>query len=301
MNDKVSIRGLLQTILLIALIIGGMGLVYMRMFGFYTAGVGEAVILIDPIGKSISDPILGATWGFKPPWVNVASIYYATKSYQGDILCFSSDQLEMKITVMMRWQLDTSKLKSLYQSYPNLDYDKVAIQSIMEKTIRLVTKDFSALETIRQRNAVAQKMQEAIFGDLKSSPLLKDALIGLEFDLKNIAYPTTYTQAIESKLASEQKRIQAEFERERIIIESDATAKGMIIKAEAEAKSKLIISNGTKEAITNIMNAAGVTNSEKIAELYLWVETLKSMNVGTYIIVTGQDGTPMIYNIPPAK
>jgi hypothetical protein len=51
-------------------------------------------------------------------------------------------------------------------------------------------------------------------------------------------------------------------------------------------------------AIRNIMRTAGVTNSTRIAELYLWVEAMKQLNISTFIIVTGEDGVPLIYQIP---
>jgi hypothetical protein len=46
------------------------------------------------------------------------------------------------------------------------------------------------------------------------------------------------------------------------------------------------------------MKTAGVTNSTRIAELYLWVEAMKQLNISTFIIVTGEDGVPLIYQIP---
>jgi len=72
----------------------------------------------------------------------------------------------------------------------------------------------------------------------------------------------------------------------------------VLIRASAESQAKIIVAEGTRQAIQHIMESAGVTNSTRISELYLWVEALKQLDVGTFIIVTGQDGVPIIYQIP---
>jgi len=265
---------------------------------FYSVGVGEAGLLVDPLLHSISDPVLGPMWGVKAPWVTLKTIYYATDVYEDEIACFSSDQLEMKITVLMRWQLNVSKLKDLYLSFPRLDYEQTAIDSIMEETIRLITKEYTSLETIEHRDIVAQRMQDEIFQKIRESKVLVGALHHIEFDLKNIAYPAKYTSAIEDKLVAEQRKIQAEFERERILVLANATAQEVLIKAKAESEAKILVAEGSMQAIMKIMRTAGVTNSTRIAELYLWVEAMKQLNISTFIVVTGEDGVPIIYQIP---
>ena len=64
-------------------------------------GVGHAAILVNPLSKSVSDPILGPTFAVKAPWVSAVDIYYATDSYEAVVPSFSSDQLEMQIEVLV--------------------------------------------------------------------------------------------------------------------------------------------------------------------------------------------------------
>ncbi|MBS7657200.1 hypothetical protein KEJ33_04670 [Candidatus Bathyarchaeota archaeon] len=94
-------------------------------------------------------------------------MYYATDVYEDEIACFSRDQLEMKISVLMRWQLNVSKLKDLYLSFLRLDYDQTAIDSIMKEIIRLITKEYTSLETIEHRDIVAQRMQDEVFQKMR--------------------------------------------------------------------------------------------------------------------------------------
>jgi regulator of protease activity HflC (stomatin/prohibitin superfamily) len=258
-------------------------------------GVGHAVVLVDPIAKSTSAPILGPTYAVKAPWVSAVDIYYATDSYEATVPCFSSDQLEMQIGVLLRWSLDPDKITELYNNYPNLNYKGTAIESILEETIRLITKKYTALETIEFRDVVRNDVETIVIEELQTEPSLTGALTRLEFDLKNIGYPGKYTSAIEDKLVAEQQQIQADFEREIILIQANATAQETIIKASGEAQAKVIEANATRQAIELVLKSVGQSGNEtRIAELYLWVQTLQRIAPEVQILIVGTDGTPVL-------
>ena len=279
---------------------------------FVNVPVGYGLILVDPLTKSVQGPVLGPTWYLKAPWVQGVLIYYAVDSLGmwGDgtdpyadypsVKCFSSDQLEMTVDVMVRWTLDPDKLLDLYRNYPNLNWKDKTIASIVRQTMRFVTANFTAVETVEKREYIAAVMKDEIWKRLQSEATLAGAISYFEFDLRNIGLPSKYTAAIEAKLVAEQEKLQAEFERARILILANASAQEEIIKAAGIAKAKIIIANGTKEAIRMAIEAAGITNSSRIAEIYLWVEALKeiSPNVNVLIITTGEAGVPIIYQLP---
>jgi regulator of protease activity HflC (stomatin/prohibitin superfamily) len=298
---------LVMIILLIGVVIFGILFAFSM---FVSVGVGYAVVLVDPWAKSISEPTLGPTWIVKAPWVQAVNIMVATDTLGmwGDgtdpsadlptVECFSKDQLEMAIDIMLRWRLDVSKLRQLYQSLPQKNWKKDVIASIAREQIRLVTKDFTTIETIERRDYVAQTIRDAILDKVDTEVSLAGAITGFEFELRNIAYPEKYTSAIEDKLVTEQQKIQAEFEREKIIILANATAQQVIIEANAEAEAKILVANGTREAIELILAASGgdVSNSTRIVELYLWVETMKQIapDIDLFLMTTGEDGIPII-------
>ena len=258
-------------------------------------GVGHAVLLVDPISKSISDPILGPTYAIKAPWVSVVDIYYATDSYEATVPCFSSDQLEMQIGVKVRWSLEPNKIRELYNNYPNMNYKVTAIESILEETMRLITKDYTALATIELREIVRNEIETTVLEELQTEPSLVGALKQLEFDLKNIGYPAKYTSAIEDKLVAEQQKIQADFEREKILILANATAQEVIIKASGEAEAKVIEANATRQAIELVLESVGAGgNQTRIAELYLWVQALQRIAPDVEILIVGADGVPVL-------
>jgi regulator of protease activity HflC (stomatin/prohibitin superfamily) len=283
------------TSLVIALIII---LIISTVFGLamiISVGVGHAVLLVDPLTKSTSDPIIGPTYVLKAPWVTTVDVYYATDSFEDTIACFSSDQLEMQIQVLVRWSLETNNLKELYQSYPRLNFKETAISSIMAETIRLVTKNFTALQTIEFRETVRNQIETAVQQEIMKETSLAGALVRFEFDLRNIGYPSKYTAAIEDKLVAEQQKIQADFERDRILVLANATAQEVIIKAAGEAEAKVIEANATKQAIELVLEPVGQSgNQTRIAELYLWVQTLQKIAPDIDILLVGADGTPVL-------
>lgn len=284
---------------LIALVIGLIAiLIFSVIFAtsmIISVDVGHAVLLVDPLTGSTSDPILGPTYVVKAPWVRPIDVYYATDSYSDTIACFSSDQLEMQIQVLVRWSLNPNRLKQLYQNYPNLNYKSTAIESILAETMRLVTKSFTALQTIEFRDIVRNDIEQAVTQEINDEPSLANSLISLEFDLKNIGYPETYTASIEAKLVAEQQKIQADFERERILVLANATAQESIITAEGLAEAAVIEANATKEAIALVLQSTGEEgNVTRIAELYLWVQTLQKIAPDIDIMIVGSEGTPVI-------
>jgi uncharacterized membrane protein len=84
--------------LVLVLLISGLVVIGMVI----SVGVGHAVILVDPLTRSTSDPVIGPTYVLKAPWVSYVDVYYATDSFEATIPCFSSDQLEMQIGILVR-------------------------------------------------------------------------------------------------------------------------------------------------------------------------------------------------------
>jgi regulator of protease activity HflC (stomatin/prohibitin superfamily) len=165
----------------------------------------------------------------------------------------------------------------------------------MAETIRLVTKNFTALQTIEFRDVVRNQIENAVRQEIDSEPSLAGTLTNFEFDLRNIGYPATYTAAIEAKLVAEQQKIQADFERERILILANATAQEVVIKASGEAEAKVIEANATREAIELVLTSVGQNgNQTRIAELYLWVQTLQKIAPDIDILIVGSEGTPIL-------
>ncbi len=298
--------------LIIILVIAAIFVAVFFLTMWVNVPVGNAVVLVDPIGGKISDPILGPAWVTKAPWVRPVQITVAvdTLGMWGDgtdptadfptVKSFSRDQLEMEIDIMIRWRLDSSKVKQLYENLPQKNWKNDVIASIAREQVRIVTKEFNTIETIERRDFVAQTMRDAIWNKLSASAPLAGAVIDFEFELRNIGYPIKYTSAIEDKLVAEQQKIQAEFERQIIIINATANAEKITIEAAARANATVIEANATREAIELVLEAAGVdpNNETRVAELYLVVQTLQKIAPDIDMLIMAPDGTPILIPSP---
>jgi len=92
----------------------------------------------------------------KAPWVSDIHIYYAVDSVgmwkegelQGDfppITPISKDGLRIEVDVLVRWSLDPTKLKALYQRFPNLDWKNRVVSSVIRETGRDVIGQYTAI------------------------------------------------------------------------------------------------------------------------------------------------------------
>ena len=275
---------------------------------FRTVAVGYGAILVDPIAKTISGPVTGPAWFFKAPWVTDIHIYYALDSVgmwkedavMGDyppITPISKDGLRIELDVLVRWSLDSTKLNALYETFPNLDWKDRVVASVIREAGRDIVGQYTVVQIIENRSVITQVLSDEIVSSLYAEESLLNALINVEVDLRDVDPPAEFLKAIEAKLAAEQSKLQAEFERERILILANASAAEKIIAARGEAESRLIVANGTAESIRIIAEDAGM-NATELTNLYLTLEALKEIGRTTenFVVILGQDG--LTYLIP---
>ena len=282
-------KTLLRIIVIIAVAIAVIGLVIFTMI--FSVGVGEAGMVVDPLTGSISDPVLGPTFGIKAPWTSLTTVAYAreTLGMWGDgtdefadypaINCFSKDQLEMQVDIMIRWSVDPNKLKDLYQSYPSLNWEDKAVASLVREHIRYITKQYTAVQTIELRDQIGLEIEQELTNAINEATSLRGAMINIEVDLRNVGLPAKYTSSIEDKLAAQQLKIQAEFEAERKIILANADAQALLIGANATAEQKIIDGQGIREAIDVLVAEHNIADEDymEFLDLYVYLKTLETL------------------------
>ena len=310
--DRFRVNPKIVAALVIIVVLVGLFSIVFFLTMWVNVPVGNAVVLVDPVAGKVTGPVIGPTWATKAPWVSAVQIKIAVDtlgmwSSGSDptadlptVKSFSKDQLEMEIDIMMRWRLDSSKVKDLYENLPQKNWKNDIIASIAREQVRIVTKEFNTIETIEKRDFVAQTMRDAIWSKISSSVPLAGAITDFEFELRNIGYPARYTSSIEDKLVAEQQKIQADFERQIVVINATANAEKITIEAAAKANATVIEANATREAIELVLEAAGVdsNNETRIAELYLVVQTLQEIAPDIDMLIMAPDGTPILLPSP---
>jgi regulator of protease activity HflC (stomatin/prohibitin superfamily) len=303
----------LRIIIIIAVAIAVIGLMAFTMI--FNVGVGEAGMVVDPLTGSISDPVIGPTFGIKAPWTSLTTVTYAreTLGMWGDgsdefadyaaINCFSKDQLEMQVDIMIRWSVDPNKLKDLYQSYPSLNWEDKAVASLVREHIRYITKQYTAVETIEFRDKIGLEIEQELTNAINEAESLRGAIINVEVDLRNVGLPAKYTSSIEDKLAAQQLKIQAEFEAERKIILANADAQALLIGANATAEQKIIDGQGIREAIDVLVAEHSIADEDymEFLDLYVYLKTLETLaeNENVNFIVGVEDENLLIQPTTP--
>jgi regulator of protease activity HflC (stomatin/prohibitin superfamily) len=306
-------KTMLRIITIIVVFIVIVGLMIFVMI--YSVGVGKAGMIVDPLTGSISDPVLGPTFGLKAPWTSLTTVTYAreTLGMWGDgtdefadyaaIDCFSKDQLEMQVDIMIRWSVDPNKLKDLYQSYPSLNWEDKAVASLVREHIRYITKQYTAVQTIELRDQIGLEIEQELISAINNAESLKGAIINIEVDLRNVGLPAKYTSAIEDKLAAQQLKIQAEFEAERKIILANADAQALLIGANATAEQKIIDGQGIREAIDVLVAEHSIADEDymEFLDLYVYLKTLETLaeNENVNFIVGVEDENLLIQPTTP--
>ena len=273
-----------------------------------TVEVGYGTLIIDPLSGTVSQPVIGPAWFLKAPWAYTKSVYYAIDSIgmwkedglMGDfppITPIRVDGLRIEVDLLVRWSLDPTKLKPLFQRFPNLDWKERVISSVVREVGRNVMGQYTAIEVIENRSIITKDLSDEIVASLVTEESLLNAILNVEVDLRDIDPPIEFLTAIEAKLAAEQAKLQAEFEKARILILANASAAEKIIAAEGEAASRLIVANGTAESIRIIAQDAGM-NATELTNLFLTLEALKEIakTTQTFVVVMGQDG--LTYLLP---
>ena len=285
-------------VIIIALLIIAGGVVF---FSIGRITVGYVAVIVDPVFGTTNVVGTGqnAQYFVKAPWASVFKIYIATDSIhmwsdatgQGDFPAVESltkDGLKVDVDITVRWSIDPIFAGELYRRYPRLDWKDRAIIPIIRETVRNLLVDYTAIETIELRQAIGTVLKQQLREAFNSEPSLQDAITLDAVNIRKIALPTTFVEAIEKKLAAEQLAIAAEFNKTRQLVLADANAESAIKEAEGLAQSRLLLANSTREAISIIASSNPDLDSSEITKLYLYLETLRDIaesGKGQFIIV----------------
>ncbi len=273
-------------IALVIIVIAG-GLLF---FGVGNIGVGYVAVVVDPVFGSTSVVGTGsnAQYFIKAPWASVYKIYVATDSVHmwsdvaeaGDFPAVESltkDGLKVDVDVTVRWRINPGGAADLFRRYPTLDWRERAVIPIIRETIRNLLVDYTAIQTIEQRANIGVVLRAQLEESFRQEPSIGDAIILDAVNIRKIALPVNFVNAIEKKLAAEQLSIAAEFNKTRLLVIADANAQSAIKQAEGVAQSRLIVANATREALLTIAEADPGIDLNELTRLYLYLETLSDI------------------------
>ncbi len=265
-----------------------------------SVGVGEVALVVDPLGGTVSNPVVGPRWFFKVPYQSVVKVPYSTQylilsnsdpnADFASLMCFSSEGIEVATDIVVRFGIDVNKAAALYQSYPAMNWEFTTINSITSETTKGITKNYTWIEIKDKRVELASQIQDAIRVALADEPSLKGGIINVEVDLKNVAFPQTLVDELQATVAAQQAVVTAENKRQSMIILANATAQTALIEAEGEARARIARAQGEAEAIQQIIAVVGPDgwttyyNMQKLKEISPNIETLIVGTDGNFLV-----------------
>ncbi len=323
MSDRVEVRipkgsrSFAAKILLIILLTAFLVLSLSRVF--FRVELGYAGVLVDPFSGYISErPILGPRIGFKAPWRIVKSVYVATDAVHmwtefempergwgkgvGDypaIEALTKDGLQAWVDLTVRWHVNPDYAPKLVRAYPDLDYEDKLIIPEIRRVARDVVSQYEAAMLAETRQEIGYEISQRLQKNLDTDPTIGGAFVIDEVYVRNIRLPQKFMEAIQEKLAAQQRMIAAQYERNRTLILANASAQAKILEAQGEAQARIIQAQALADAIELIAEAGG--NREAIVQLYVLIQNLAELQAnGTrFIVILSPQGgqLPLLYPI----
>lgn len=261
----------------VAIVIGIVALLIVVIFAnsmFITVGAGEAGVLFRKFSNGVdTEHVLGEGFHVVAPW-NTVYIHDVTEIQKEESMeVLSSNGLQIKVDVSIRYQPVISKLGFLHQKF-RTDYAAAFIIPEIRSSVRKVVGRYTPEELYSKKR---EEVQERIFEDMKAV-MGENYLIVKALLMRSIELPQTLQDAIERKLAQEQASLEYEFKLER----EQKEAERKKIEAEGIRNFQKVVTESINE---NLLRWKGIEATENLA---------KAPGAKVIVIGSGKDGLPII-------
>jgi regulator of protease activity HflC (stomatin/prohibitin superfamily) len=229
---------------------------------------------------------------------NVIQMEVRTQKLVEDTTSASKDLQDVTTQVALNYHLNPDRAQVVYQQL-GFDYANRVIIPAIQESVKQVTARFNAEELITKRETVKNQIEEQIKARLASYNIIADATSITDFQFSQL-----FKQAVEAKVAAQQRALQAQNELRRIQIEAQQNE----AKAIGEQKANIARAEGIKQS--NVLQAEGEAQAITIIDQQLrnnptYLEWLKATKWdGVLPLVTGGAGgqgvTPFI-EIPTSR
>src|SRR5215217_4708764 len=229
---------------------------------------------------------------------NVVQMEVRTQKIVESATSASKDLQDVSTQVALNYHVNPDRAQVVYQQL-GFEYPNRVITPAIQESVKQVTARFNAEELITKRETVKNQITDQITARLAAYNIIVDAVSITDFQFSQL-----FKQAVEAKVAAQQRALQAQNELRRIQIEAqqnEAQAigeqKANIARAEGIKQSNVLQAEGEAQAITII--------DEQLRNNPTYLEWLKATKWdGVLPLVTGggasgQGNTPFI-DIPTA-
>jgi len=264
-------------------IIGAIFIVASLIFGSFTtipAGHRGVVIRFGAVTGTILEEGLQT----KVPFLDsVVKMSVQTFKYEADSLAVTNDLQDVSTTIALNYRLNPGMTAEVYRTLGLEFIDKIAAPAIQE-TIKQITARYNAEDLILRRDEVKNAITESL-----STRLLERGIITETVSITNFQFSTTFTAAIEAKVAAEQAVLEATNKLERVKVEAEQRE----AEAKGEANARIAKAEGEAEYIRVVTEAQVAANEDISASLtpevlqYILLDRLAE-DITVMVIPSGQ-------------
>src|SRR5215203_3128908 len=184
---------------------------------------------------------------------NVIQMEVRTQKLVEDTTSASKDLQDVSTQVALNYHINPDRAQVVYQQL-GFEYPNRVITPAIQESVKQVTARFNAEELITKRETVKNQITDQITARLAAYNIIVDAVSITDFQFSQL-----FKQAVEAKVAAQQRALQAQNELRRIQIEAqqnEAQAigeqKANIARAEGIKQSNVLQAEGEAQAITII-------------------------------------------------
>src|SRR5215217_7696077 len=184
---------------------------------------------------------------------NVIQMEVRTQKIVESATSASKDLQDVSTQVALNYHINPDRAQVVYQQL-GFEYPNRVITPAIQESVKQVTARFNAEELITKRETVKNQITDQITARLAAYNIIVDAVSITDFQFSQL-----FKQAVEAKVAAQQRALQAQNELRRIQIEAqqnEAQAigeqKANIARAEGIKQSNVLQAEGEAQAITII-------------------------------------------------
>lgn len=241
----------------IAAIVIGVVLFFFIPWSFHTVDAGE-IAVVKHMGELSGVRAPGTYFDF---WMTDTYQKYDAKVQNVDITtqAYSKDAQTMDIAMTVQFRIQQDKVKEIATTYGNLDAVENRIESVVAERTKSVLSKYSAMDIIETRADISPEVEKYVKEAIDESYCVDVTTVVLS----NIDFSDTFEQTVEDKMVAEQKKLQAEYEKERAIIQAEQELE----VARLAARAAIEKANGDAAAQKALAAAEAYATQVKIAKL----------------------------------
>ena len=163
------------------------------------------------------------------PWNEVVNMDNRNRKESVDLLCFSSDIQEVRVTYSLNYQIQKANAQDIYRTI-GTDYYNTVINPRIQEAVKSVMAKYTAEQLLEKRAELSNEIKTIL------TEKLDDYNIDvLDTSLENLDFSDAFTDAVEAKQVAAQKKQQAEIEQEQALMEAEYAKNIAETKANADA------------------------------------------------------------------